>query len=67
MKASGSISIPYHVNFFEYRPLIPLNVGMPLGADTPAPVIIKISLYFIIALTTSLVDFSQGKCSYCLP
>lgn len=49
------------------KPPDPLNVGMPLAAEMPAPVKNSILLYFIIWLTAYVIDTTLGSWAYSLP
>jgi hypothetical protein len=60
IKSSGSNYIPSTLNFFEYSPFSPRNVGIPLSAETPAPVTNKISLQLIIAYTAFFMSMHVG-------
>ena len=55
MNLSASIECPvtFEMNFLSYRPLLPLKVGIPLGAEMPAPVKIKILSCSIIRVAIS--------------
>lgn len=53
--------------FFSYKPFLPLNVGIPLFLDTPAPVNIQIVFDYNILLVTNYIDSCLGLISSSFP